>query len=310
MPCIALLVAILCSFSAYALEVPTETVVQNLNGVQQYIKTYTVSPDFDPQELIEEPFTYEGYTYKYASITKAENEYADEMQHTETMTVETAKKDLSVVLEALPVTVDYDDGRYSGILYLDHTTINTVASGYTTQSYTVSTTKEYGNLDSNDMSYIPSTAVKDGKTLPLVNVEWYVQGTGLVDDVLVPSTYKAVATYSDKAYYSAATGYVTTASYTGAVSCEELSSITYTVTYVGEAVQPEIVEPTEEPVRELPVETENPAENEAPASAGNVRLYVVAGLLIVLLAAAAIYFLRYRKPKEGGASRKGFSRKE
>ena len=40
------------------MEVPTETVVQNLNGVQQYIKTFTVSPDADPQELIEEPFEY------------------------------------------------------------------------------------------------------------------------------------------------------------------------------------------------------------------------------------------------------------
>lgn len=69
--------------------------------------------------------------------------------------------------------------------------------------------------------------------------------------MLVPSTYKAVATYSDRAYYSAATGYVTTASYIGTVNCEEISSITYTVTYVGEAVQPQIEESEEVPVREI-----------------------------------------------------------
>ncbi len=128
--CIALIIVLICSFSAFAMEVPTDTVVQNLNGVQQCIKTYTVSPETDPQDLIEEPFEYEGYNYKYASITKVENEFADEMQHTETVTVETKKKDMSVVLEALPVTVDYDDGKYTGTLYLDHTTIETVASGY------------------------------------------------------------------------------------------------------------------------------------------------------------------------------------
>ncbi len=243
MPCIALILAIMCSFSAYALEVPTETVVQNLNGVQQYIKTYTVGPGTDPQELIEEPFTYEGFTYKYASITKVENQYTDEMQHSETITVETQKKDLATVLDALPVSLEYDDGRYTGTLYLDHSTIQTVASGYTTQSYTVSATKEIGNLDSNDMSYVPSTTVKDGKTLPLVNVEWYVQGSALVDDVLVPSTYKAVATYSGKGYSSVATGYITTASYVGAVNCDELASITYTVTYVGEPTQPPVENP-------------------------------------------------------------------
>ena len=310
-PCIALVMAIICSFSVFALEVPTETVIQNLNGVQQYIKTFTVSPDTDPKELIEEPFDYEGYTYKYASITKAENEFEDEKQQTDTVTVETAKKDLNVVLDALPATVDYDDGRYAGTLYLDHTTVVTEASGYTTQSYTVSTTKEYGNLDSNDMSYVPQTAVKDGKTLPLVNVEWYVQGSGLVDDVLVPCTYKAVATYSSKAYYNAATGYVTTANYTGTVSCKELSSITYTVTYVGEGIQPveEVTKETEPEETPVPCETvePEPSPEVVEQDASNTwRLYIIAGLLIVLLAIAAIYFLRYRNNRGG----RGMSRKE
>ena len=52
--CIALTAAL--STSAFALEVPSETVVQNLNGSQQVIKTYTLPPEGDPQELIEEPF--------------------------------------------------------------------------------------------------------------------------------------------------------------------------------------------------------------------------------------------------------------
>ena len=34
--------------NAFALEVPTDTVVQNLNGSQQAIKTFTVSPEQDP----------------------------------------------------------------------------------------------------------------------------------------------------------------------------------------------------------------------------------------------------------------------
>lgn len=55
---IALVMALMLPFSAYAMEVPTGTVIQNLNGVQQYIKTYTVSAGTDPQELIEEPFDY------------------------------------------------------------------------------------------------------------------------------------------------------------------------------------------------------------------------------------------------------------
>ena len=75
--------------------------------------------------------------------------------------------------------------------------------------------KEIDNLDSNDMAYVPDTVTKDGTTLPLTGVDWQVQGTSLVDDVLVPTSFKAVATYSGTGYYTAATGYVTTAEYTG-----------------------------------------------------------------------------------------------
>lgn len=59
MMCLALALAL--SVNAFALEVPTDTVVQNLNGSQQVIKTFTVAPGTDPQELIEEPFELEGY---------------------------------------------------------------------------------------------------------------------------------------------------------------------------------------------------------------------------------------------------------
>lgn len=298
---IAFVMLIMLSFSAYAMEVPTGTVVQNLNGVQQYIKTYTVSAGTDPEELIEKPFNYEGLTYEYASITKVENEFDDEKEQMETVTVETAKKDLSVVLDALPVSVEYDDGQYTGTLYLDHSTIETVASGHTTRSYTVSATKEYGNLDSNDMAYVPATTVKDGKALPLVNVEWFIQGSALVDDVLVPSTYKAVATYADKAYYNAATGYVTTANYIGTVSCNEIESVTYTVTYVGKPEARQIV------TRELVPAEEAQAHNSLFAI--GAWFYVIAGVLMVAAIAAAIYFLRSGSGKRL-LSRRGSSQKE
>jgi len=196
-----------------------------------------VAPDVDPQALIESPFEYDGFTYTFATITKRDNTFVDKTAHTETVTVETGKKDLSVVLSALSPSMAYDDGRYSGQLYLDHTTIETVAAGYSTKSYTVSETKEIGNLDSNDMAYIPATTIKDGKTIQLSAVDWQVQGTALVDDILVPSQYKAVATYSGKAYYNAATGYITRANYSGAVTCNEVQSVTYTLTYVGETIR-------------------------------------------------------------------------
>ena len=56
--CVLLTLAM--SVNAFALEVPTDTVVQNLNGSQQAIKTYTIPPDQDPSTLIEERFEVAG----------------------------------------------------------------------------------------------------------------------------------------------------------------------------------------------------------------------------------------------------------
>ena len=140
-PLIALALALSLSTSAFAMEVPTDTVVQNLNGSQQVIKTYTLDPGTDPQELIEEPFVLDGYLYTFADIVKTDNHVEDVKSHTETVTVDTSKDDLDVILQQLAPVIEYDDGLYSGTLSLDHTSLHTEATGYSTRSYTVSETK-------------------------------------------------------------------------------------------------------------------------------------------------------------------------
>lgn len=237
--CLCLLLTAALTMSASALEVPTSTVVRNLNGSQQVVKTYTVSPEVDAQTLIEEPFQLEGFLYTYADIVKQDNRVAERQTHTETVTVETAKKNLDVILEQLAPTMEYDDGTWTGTLALDHTSIQTQAAGYTTGSSTVTATKTIGPLDRNDMSYVPATTTKNGVTLNLSNVEWQVIGADVVGDVMAPCSYQAVATYSGKSYYKAATGYVTTANYVGEVTHEGVESVTYQVTYLGEEYEPE-----------------------------------------------------------------------
>ena len=155
------------SVSAFALEVPTDTVVQNLNGSQQVIKTFTIPADQDPQSLIEQPFELEGYLYTFTDIVKTENAVEESKPHTEVITVETDKNDLALILQQLKPTVEFDDGTFKGTLALDHTSLNTEASGYAAKSYTVSEVKTIGRLDRNDMSYVPSTTVKNGRTLSL-----------------------------------------------------------------------------------------------------------------------------------------------
>ena len=240
---------------------------QNLNGQQLAIKVYTLLPDQDPEDLVEEDFEFDGYLYSYSSTTKEEQTYDEESLHTETVTVTTSSKDLNDILAALEPTIEYDDGTATGTLALDHSTIDTQVAGYKDSSYTVTATKNYTGLDRNDSSYIDKTIVKDGRTLSLSNITWAVESTTLVGDQLVPATYTAVATYSGTAYSKTATGYVTTADYVGTISVSGVSSIKYTVTYIGTPIDP------------------------TPAGFGASPAMVIIPCILLLMAIAALLFL-------------------
>lgn len=234
---LCLLLALSLMTSAFAAEVPDTLVTENLNGQQRMVKTYVLSPNTDPETLKEPSFDYDGYTYTWAYTTKEDQPYLDTKTVTQTVTVESSSKDLSDILALLSPTLAYDDGEYAGELALDHTTLSTEAAGYTTKYGSVTETKVIGNLDRNDMSYVPATTVKNGRTLSLSNVDWQVTGTALVGEALVPSQYQAVATYSASTSWQAATGYVTTAEYRGEVVSEGIESVTYTVVYTGEPIK-------------------------------------------------------------------------
>ena len=145
------------------------------------------------------------------------------------------------------------------------------------------------------MSYVPATTVRNGVTLSLSNVEWQIVGTDMVGDMLAPSAYQAVATYAGSSSYQYATGYVTTAAYKGEVVSSGVESITYTVVFTGEEI-----EPPEPPVPEEPEEPELPSEPEVPEEPQEPkeRSILVPILLIVILAlaggAAAYLFLTRR----------------
>ena len=270
---------------AMAAEVPVKLVTENLNGQQRIVKTYELPPGTDPEALKEPSFEYDGFLYTWAYTTKDEHTFLETKDVTETVTVETGKKDLNAVLEQLAPSIPYDDGEFSGELALDHTTITTEAAGYATRSGKVTATKTIGPLDRNDMSYVPATTVKDGRTLTLSNVEWQVIGTDLVGDVLAPSSYQAVATYSASTSYQVATGYVTAAQYKGTVTASGVDSITYTVVYTGTEIVPEPPQPTE------PVKQGGPLFGVNPAVIGGIVLL----MLLAALAGLGMYLFLHRK---------------
>jgi hypothetical protein len=272
-----ILMACLLAGSAAAASVPDDVLYENRNGRQLIVKTYTLQPGADTDSLIEEPFEKEGSSYVFDSIVKQEHPFEHKRLQSETVTVETETDDLAAILEKLEPALAFDDGEYTGALVLDHTSLQTEVTGYSTKYYTVTDTKTIEDLDRNDPGYVPKTTVKNGRTLELSNVEWAVQGTSLSGDTLVPTQYMAVATYSAGASYKAATGYVTTAEYSGEVLSAGIESVTYTVTYYGTPL-PVPPPPEPEPVPE-------------PEAFPPVMLIVIGGIVLAVAIAVALYFL-------------------
>ena len=289
-----ILIAGLLTGSAAAASVPDDVVIENRNGRQLIVKTYTLLPGDNPDALLEEPFEKEGFSYVFDSIVKQETPYELKKAYSETVTVETDTDDLAAILETLAPTIPYDDGEYTGTLALDHKSLQTEATGYSTKYYTVSETKTIEGLDRNDPGYVPKTTVKNGRTLDLASVEWAVQGTGLADDTLVATQYMAVATYSAGASYKSVNGYITTAEYSGEIVSEGITHITYTVTYYGEPI------PAPEP------EPESAPEPESEPKSFAIYFIIGGAALAAVIAAAVLWLLKRPNVRIYACSDDGF----
>lgn len=206
---------------------------KNINGTEYLIKVYDIADGTEPEQLIENDFELDGFLFSHETTDKKVNENTDTKEATEEVSVESQSKNLEDIVKLFPVTKKYNQDGYKGSLALDTGSIVTEAAGYATKNYTVSTTKEYPGLMYADPSFVSQTAVKDGYTLPLTDVSWTVMGTSLAGDSLVPTEYKAVATYAKTFSSQVPTGYVSKARYTGTVAKTQTGSITYTLTYTG-----------------------------------------------------------------------------
>ena len=299
-PLLCLLLCFALVSSAFAMDyVPDSFQAENINGIQRIVKNYTLPPDVNPGNLWEPSFAYDGYYYTWAYTTKEENAYELTKEVTETQTVETEKKDLEEILELLPNRIEYDDGEYKGWLALDHSSLVTEVSSYVMKYTSVTETKTFPGLISNDMSCIPSSTVKNGLVLPLTNVDWQVTATALVGEDLVPSMYQAVATYSAMGNYNAPVGYVTTASYMGTVTDAGIENIVYTVVFTGEPIQPIETEPPSPPPEEVqptevPVETALPVERTQRSEDG-FNIWSILGAVPLLLFVAVLIILILRQ---------------
>ena len=221
-------------------------------------KIYDLSPEADPAGIPRSDFEQGGFHYTFTDILRQELPEYEERLHTESVALESPKKDMESVLALLPqeretVTVD----GFIGTLSLKLDSVRVEVSGYGSTTKELSATRTYPNLDGQDTACIPKTIEDNGKTLTLQSIDWQVSNAGNVDGYAMGERYTAVATYAGTSTSSYVKGYTVTADYTGTVSRINLNRVRYIAIFEGVSLAPAEPEPTEmpAPVTEPPVES-------------------------------------------------------
>ena len=230
--------------AAHAAELPEvcyPTSIQCSEDKTELKKIYDLSPDADPAGIARSDFEKDGYHYTLVDLLRQEIPENESRQHTEHVSVESAKKDMESVLALLPQEREFitDDGL-TGTLTLKLDTVQVEPSGYGSSTKQLSVKRSYPNLAEQDTQYIPKSIEDNGRTLALSDIQWQTDNTVNMDGYAVADRYTAVATYTGSATSSYVKGYTVTADYSGTVSHIALDRVRYVAIFEGSPIQPAI----------------------------------------------------------------------
>ena len=229
------LVSLLFSFNiSYAAQYPMRENYYH-DGVNIIERIYELDTDQEPSAEAKQSFERDGYFYTLVSITKNEKSEVDEKDYRETVTVESASKNIGDILPLLAKEKEFTtaDG-YQGVLKLDESSIKVETKGYKSSSKTIQAYRTYPNLLNADLAYIPKTITEDGEVLELADISWERDLTYNPDDYAIGERYIANALYQGTKTYSYASGYSVSADYAGKVTKETETKDIYTLTFSGE----------------------------------------------------------------------------
>ena len=161
-------------------------------------KLYDLGPEDDPAGIPRSDFEQDGFHYTLTDLLQQELPEYEERAHTETVTLESEKKDMESVLALLPQEREFitEDG-FTGTLSLQLDTVQVEVAGYGSSTREVSATRSYPNLLSQDTQYIPKTVEEDGRTLTLQSIDWQTDNTATADGYAMGDRFTAIATYTE-----------------------------------------------------------------------------------------------------------------
>lgn len=271
---------------------PAEVRASEKNGVYRLEKVYYLTTNDDPASIPTADFDREGRSYTLLDLLKTDQTETERKEHIEVLTLNTETKDIAEILKLLEpkLEITTEDG-YTGILALDHTSIQVEAASYKSRSYDVSASRTYPNLSDADIALIPKSVEENGRTLTLSDVSWQSAAADQMDGYELALRYTAVATYTGTATSKYATGYIVTADYGGEIVKTTCDTVVYTAVFSSTG-----------PASEYAADSILPIQNGDTVSGFDLRWLTIPTLLTLLAAGGYLGYKgvkRYINKKRG-----------
>lgn len=169
--------------------------------------------------------------YKLKDITEQENKVVltkdKEIKEEKIVKINDKYKVLNLFETKKEITED----EYSGILELQNDSLKIKVHDSYIEEYKVTLTKEYNNVNQNELNNIPKTIEQDGTTYYLVNPVWNIAQTQKIDGQDIPISYNGIMNYEGVKERTIITSYLATVNYKGVLEKEVTESITYNIVY-------------------------------------------------------------------------------
>ena len=249
------------------------------NGVTIIKKTYELSPDADPQTLVQ-PFERDGLRFAAREILRRDTSGEPLTRLTsKTAAIVSDTDDIAEVIQQFPDTVSYEQDGYTGRLRLDSTSLVIEPDGYETYAYPFTRTRDIPGLARNDPALIEREW--NGMTLSGVTFRQGADGR-----------YTATAAYRGMATGRRPASFIATVNYYGEVSKSMSGNILYTVIYEQLTVDS----------GELTVNEHEPTERPAAGTVNGQLFAIIFGVVILIGAAFALPYAVQKLRKERNQS--------
>lgn len=218
----------------------TEMESYERDGMMYIEKTYTIGAEEDISDVADGSFDLNGYSYHQIDMKSEPVVVTEEKTVEELKKASVSSQGMAQIIEKIGETIEYaDEDGFHGELKPDPESVKYYTSGYSSKTMTKTGSQMYYNLSSMDTSQIPKMIWRDGIGLKLTDIQWIGDNHLASADTAVGNNYAAKGFYTGTYQVNMPSGYIAEVLYKGTVEKEISEQTAYTVTYVGEEIEPE-----------------------------------------------------------------------